>query len=127
MWDRLNSRTMGVEGKAYIVLYACSLSHALYMDLVSSLETREFILSLKKLIARKGRPQKIYLDHGSIFEGATRWLRKAMCVLRSCISSNSSLVIQGDHLFLTLLNCACLSITLANRCFQKSHISFGLL
>lgn len=65
---------MGVEGKAYIVLYACSLSYAWYMDLVSSLETREFILSLKKLIARKGRPQKIYLDHGSIFEeGDVRW------------------------------------------------------
>ena len=79
MWGRLNSRNMGVEGKAYIVLYACSLSYAWYMDLVSSLETREFILSLTKLIGRKGRPQKIYLDHGSIFEGATRWLRKAMC------------------------------------------------
>lgn len=79
MWGRLNSRNMGVEGKVYIVLYACSLSYAWYMDLVSSLETREFILSLKKLIAKKGRPQKIYLDHGSIFEGATWWLRKAMC------------------------------------------------
>ena len=72
MWGGLNSRNMGVEGKAYVVLYASSLSHAWYMDLVSSLETGEFILSLKKLIARKGRPQKIYLHHGSIFEGATR-------------------------------------------------------
>ena len=35
MWGPLNSRNMGVEGKTYIVLYACSLSHALYMDLVS--------------------------------------------------------------------------------------------
>ena len=67
------------EGKAYIVLYACSLSRALYLDLVSSLETREFILSLKKLIARKGRPQKVYSDNGSTFVGAARWLRKAMC------------------------------------------------
>ena len=67
------------KGKAYIVLYACSLSRALYLDLVPSLETREFILSLKKLIARKGRPQKIYSDNGSTFVGAARWLRKAMC------------------------------------------------
>ena len=46
-----------------------------------------------------------------------------------CISRNSSLVIQGDRLFLTLfvLSGACLSITHANRCFQTSHIWFGLL
>ena len=67
------------EDKAYIVLYACSLCRALYLDLVPSLETREFILSLKKLIARKGRPQIIYSDNGSTFVGAARWLRKAMC------------------------------------------------
>ena len=42
------------EGKAYIVLYACSLCRALYLDLVPSLETRELMLSLKKVIARKG-------------------------------------------------------------------------
>ena len=40
-----------VETKAYIVLYACSLCHALYLDLVSSLETQEFILGLKKFVA----------------------------------------------------------------------------
>ena len=67
-----------VEGKAYIVLYACSLCRALYLDLVSSLETQEFILSLKKFIARKGRPDKIYSDNGSTFVGAAGWLRKTM-------------------------------------------------
>ena len=63
-----------VESKAYMVLYACSLCRALYLDLVSSLETEEFILSLKKFIARKGRPEKIYSDNGSTFIGAAGWL-----------------------------------------------------
>ena len=67
-----------VEAKAYIVLYACSLCCALYLDLVPSLETQEFILSLKKLIARKGRPERLYSDNGKTFVGAARWLRKAM-------------------------------------------------
>ena len=66
------------EGKAYIALYACSLSRALYLDLMSSLETQEFLLSLKKLIARKGRPQKIYSDNGTTFIGASRWLKDVM-------------------------------------------------
>ena len=59
------------------------------------------------------------------FVDAAFFFRKSLL----CISRNSSLVIQGDRLFLTLfvLNGACLSITLAIRCFQESHISFGLL
>ena len=55
------------ESKAYIVLYACSMCRVLYLDLVPSLETREFIMSLKRLIARKGRPQIIYSNNGSKF------------------------------------------------------------
>ena len=35
-------------------------------------------MSLKKLIARKGRPQNIYSDNGSTFVGAAGWLEKAV-------------------------------------------------
>lgn len=62
------------EGKAYIAVYACSLCRALYLDLLHSLETQEFLLSLKKFIARKGRPNKVYSDNGTTFVGAARWL-----------------------------------------------------
>ena len=51
------------EGKAYVVLYACSLTRALYLELCKTMETSEFLTSLKRLIARKGRPQKIYSDN----------------------------------------------------------------
>ena len=37
-------------------------------------------MSLKRLIARKGRPKKtITLMIGTTFVGASHWLRKAMC------------------------------------------------
>ena len=52
-----------VEGKAYIVRFACSLCRVLYLDLLPSLETREFDRSLKGLIARKGPPKKIFSDN----------------------------------------------------------------
>ena len=65
------------EGKAYIVLYACSLSPALYLELTKPMETEEFI-SLKRFIARKGRPEKIYSDNGRTFVGAAKWLRNVM-------------------------------------------------
>ena len=46
--------------KAYVILYACSLSRAVYMELLPSQETTEFLRSQKHVIARRGRPHKIY-------------------------------------------------------------------
>ena len=66
------------KGKAYIVLYACSLSRALYLELTKTMETEEFITSLKRFIARKGRPVKIYSDNGRTFVAAAKWLWNVM-------------------------------------------------
>ena len=63
------------EGKAYVLLYACSLTRAMYIDLVPNLETTEFIRSLKCFITRRGRPQRIYSDNGKTFVGASKWNR----------------------------------------------------
>ena len=64
------------EGKAYLILYACSLTRALYLDLARSLEASEFLVSLKGLIARRGRPSTIYSDNGSTFIGAAPWSKQ---------------------------------------------------
>ena len=69
--------TKKTEGKAYITLYACSLTRALYLELTTSMETDEFIPTLKRLIARKGRPEKIYSDNAKTFVAAANWLKKA--------------------------------------------------
>ena len=66
------------EGKAYIILYACSLTRGLYLELLPNQETEEFIRSLKRLIARRGRPQKIYSDNAKTFVAAAKWLRGVM-------------------------------------------------
>ena len=64
------------ESKAYLALYACSLTRAVHLDLLKSLETSEFIGSLKRFIARRGRPEIIYSDNGSTFKAADKWLEK---------------------------------------------------
>ncbi|XP_068759706.1 uncharacterized protein [Montipora capricornis] len=66
------------EGKVYIVLYACSLSRALYLELTKTIETEEFISTLKRFIARKGPPEKIYSDNGRTIVAAAKWLRNVM-------------------------------------------------
>ena len=58
---RKNTKT---EGKAYVLLYACSLTRALFLDLLPNLETKEFLASFKCFIARRGRLQKVYSDNG---------------------------------------------------------------
>ena len=64
------------EQKAYVVLYSCSLTRGVFLDLLSSLETKEFIQSLKRLIARRGRPSKVYSDNGKTFVAVAKWLGK---------------------------------------------------
>ena len=48
------------EGKAYLVLFTCSLTRGVYLEVLKSLETTLFLRSLKRLIARRGRPSLIY-------------------------------------------------------------------
>ena len=66
------------EGKAYLLLCTCSLSRAVHLELLPTLETQEFIRSLKQFVARRGRPRKIYSDNGGTFVGAARWLQITM-------------------------------------------------
>ena len=42
------------EGKAYIILYACSLTGGIYLELLPNLETAEFMTRLKRFIAPRG-------------------------------------------------------------------------
>ena len=46
------------------------------MEVLPNLATREFLRSLKWLIVRRGRPEKIYSDHGKTFVGTEKWLKQ---------------------------------------------------
>ena len=48
------------EIKVYILLYTCSISSAVHLEVLPNQTTREVIKALKRLIARRGRPQVIY-------------------------------------------------------------------
>ncbi|XP_068723318.1 uncharacterized protein [Montipora capricornis] len=65
------------EEKAYLVIFSCSLSRAVHLELATNLETTTFLSCLKRLIARRGRPSVIYSDNGSTFVKAAKWLTQA--------------------------------------------------
>ena len=64
--------------KSYLALYACSLSRGIYLDLLPTLETDEFLRSFKTFVARRGRPKIVYSDNGGTFIEAAAWLKKVM-------------------------------------------------
>ena len=64
------------EQKAYVALYACSLTRAVYLDLLPDQSTEEFLHSLKRFVARKGRPEKIFSDNGKTFVATAKWLTR---------------------------------------------------
>ena len=71
-------KTANTTGKAYILLFACSLTRAVCLELVKTQSLNEFLPSLKRLIGRRGRPEKIYSDNFSTFVAAAKWLKKAV-------------------------------------------------
>ena len=71
-------KTTNTLGKAYILLFTCSLTRAVYLELVETQSLSVFLPSLKRMIARRGRPEKIYSDNFSTFVAAAKWLKKAV-------------------------------------------------
>lgn len=56
--------------KGWICLYTCAVYRAVHLELVTSLSTNEFLSTLRRFIARRGRPNIIYSDNGTNFVGA---------------------------------------------------------
>ena len=51
------------EVKVYILLFTCSASRAIHLEMLTNQTTGEFIKALKRLVARRGRPQIICSDN----------------------------------------------------------------
>ena len=61
------------EGKAYLTVFVCSLTYAVHLELLPSLETEKFIPCLKQLVAAS--PRRINLGNRRTFAKAGKWLR----------------------------------------------------
>ena len=64
------------EKKAYLALFACSLTRAVYLELVRLLETEDYIMCFKKFTARRGRSELVNSDNAQMFKASVRWLEK---------------------------------------------------
>ncbi|XP_066928973.1 uncharacterized protein [Clytia hemisphaerica] len=60
--------------KRYCVLFTCLASRAVHIEGIHSMETDSFILSLRRLVARRGNIRMIRSDNGTNFVGADKQL-----------------------------------------------------
>ena len=51
---------------------------AVHIEIAHSLDTQSFINALRRFIARRGKPLKIFSDNGTNFVGAEKVLRDAL-------------------------------------------------
>ncbi|XP_063389642.1 uncharacterized protein LOC134675361 [Cydia fagiglandana] len=63
--------------KRWGVLYTCLTTRAVHLELAASLSASSMILSLRRMIARRGTPTVLYSDNATNFCGAERELAEA--------------------------------------------------
>ena len=59
------------EKKSYILLFTCSVTRAIHLELLPDQTKEEFIRALKRLIARRG-----YSDNAKTFVAASKWIKR---------------------------------------------------
>ena len=62
--------------KAYVCLFVSLTVKAVHLETVSDLTTDAFIATLRRFIARRGKPSLIWSDHGTNFVGAVREMKE---------------------------------------------------
>ena len=53
-------KVMTKKRKTYILLFTCSITHAVHLERLPNQSTSEFIKAFQKLIARRGSPNIVY-------------------------------------------------------------------
>ena len=64
--------------KCYGAIFTCSVSRAVHIEMVASLDTDAFLNALRLFTARWGQVKIIRLDNGINIVGAQRELRRAI-------------------------------------------------
>ncbi len=69
-------KTSNGTSKAYIALFTCAVTRAIHLELVSNQSTENFLLALKRFIARRGLCKVIYSDNAKTFKRADQDLKE---------------------------------------------------
>ena len=69
--------------KVYVSVFVCMTIKAIHIEVVSDLSTEGFLGALRRFISRRGKPQSIYSDNATNFQGARNELNELHALHKS--------------------------------------------
>ncbi len=67
--------------KRWGILFKCLTTRAVHLDLLASIDSDSFLMSLRRFIARRGKPNELLSDQGTNFKGGERELKESFAAL----------------------------------------------
>lgn len=64
--------------KSWISVFICLTTKAMHLELVTDLSTDAFIASLRRFVARRGKPSHMFSDNGTNFVGCNQKLKELL-------------------------------------------------
>ncbi len=68
--------------KNYLCVFVDFVVKAVHLELVTDMTAEAFVATLRRFIARRGKPKEIFSDNGTNFVGAERDLRESYQLLK---------------------------------------------
>ena len=64
--------------RRFVLLVTCLSTRAVHLEVTTSLDTDSFLMALRRFMARRGRPSRIYCDNWKSFKRGERELRESL-------------------------------------------------
>ena len=74
----VNVRVRRRSERRFVLLLTCMSTRAVHLEVTSSLDTDSFLMALRRFMARRGRPSRIYCDNWKSFKKGERELRESL-------------------------------------------------
>ena len=80
------------EGKVWVALYTCLTIRAVHLEVATDLSAEQFLLTLRRFIARRGTPKQILSDNAPQFQVADQMLQSlwSTAINQTCMQSYMS-------------------------------------
>jgi Pao retrotransposon peptidase/Family of unknown function (DUF5641)/Protein of unknown function (DUF1759)/Putative peptidase (DUF1758)/Integrase core domain/Integrase zinc binding domain/Reverse transcriptase (RNA-dependent DNA polymerase) len=75
--------------KCYVAIFICLVTKCIHIEIVSSLSTDAFLMTLKRFISRRGNPSVIFSDNATNFVGANNRLQELHHFFKNSNNSHS--------------------------------------
>ncbi|XP_062390500.1 uncharacterized protein LOC134078526 [Sardina pilchardus] len=73
--------------KRWGIIFKCMTTRGVYLDLLNSIDTDSFLMSLRRFVSRRGTPCELLSDQGTNFKSGQRELKEAFAALQPTLQS----------------------------------------